>query len=126
MHRQPSASKPIHHPGASGSVAAYVCPIGVWASALKPIIVLAAWASERVIRLLIEWIKAKNGRKIRVKMGDVLIEATSPTEVDKIFNLLKKHEVLPNQSEDIRHRSRLQHKRWRGYTPAPLPSPIDP
>jgi len=108
MHSQSSGSKPIHHSCASppftfDKVDAYAYPIGLWASALKLVIVLATWASEPVIRLLIEWIKAKNGRKIRVKMGEILIEATSPSEVKKIFNLLKKHEVLPNQSEDSEH-----------------------
>jgi len=81
-------------------VDAYIYPIDRLTTALEPAAVLAVWAGERVIKLLIEWIKAKNGRKIRVKLGDVVVEATSPPEVDKVFDLLKKHEVLPNPSED--------------------------
>jgi len=80
-----------------------VYPIDGWASALNPAVILSVLASERVIKLLIEWIKAKNGRKIRVKLGHVVIEATSPSEVGKVFVLLKKHEVLPNRSEDSEH-----------------------
>lgn len=77
--------------------------IARWASALKLTIVPAVWAGERAFKLLIEWIKAKNGRKIRVKLGDVAIEATSPSEVDKVFDSLKKHEALPNPSEGSEH-----------------------
>lgn len=85
------------------SVDAHGYPIGEWASALKPAVVLSVWASERVIKLLIEWIKAKNGRKIRVKLGDISVETTSPSEVEKIFESLKKHEILPNHPEDSEH-----------------------
>jgi hypothetical protein len=104
MPTQPFVPKPIH-PGALlsaifGSVDAHGYPIGKWASALKPFVVLSVWAGERTVKLLIEWIKAKNGRKIRVKLGDVIVEATSPSEVNKTLESLKKHGVLPSRSED--------------------------
>ena len=85
------------------SVDAHGYPIGEWASALKPAVILSVWASERIVKLLIEWIKAKNGRKIRVKLGDISVEATSPSEVEKIFQLLKEHGALPNHSDDDEH-----------------------
>jgi|GEM_PF-2852329 len=67
---------------------------------LKLIVALSVWAGERAVKLLIEWVKAKNGRKIRVKLRDVFVEATNPSEVNKTLESLKKHGALPYHSQD--------------------------
>src|SRR4051794_14551764 len=43
-------------------------------------------------RLLETWVKARNGRKLKIKVGDVEVEATQMKEKDvlRIFELLQK------------------------------------
>jgi hypothetical protein len=61
------------------SIAGGGYPVGAFA------IALATFVPSAVAKIVVAWLRVRNGRKLRVKIGDTHVEGNTPEEVDKLL-----------------------------------------
>lgn len=59
------------------------------------IVTVAGTLPPILAQLIGKWVETRNGRKTRLKIGDIEIEARTPKEVEQMLEVARKHERPP-------------------------------
>jgi hypothetical protein len=52
-------------------------------------------AAKSLVPVLVEWVKGRAGRKVRLKKGDIEIEAQTPDEIERLWKVAAEDDEQP-------------------------------